>query len=84
MEKKIQITVCMGSSCFARGNNGLPKLVREFLVRKGVLERVSFKGQHCTSNCSKGPVVIVGNDVIEGVGLANFAELIDAKLEKYL
>jgi NADH:ubiquinone oxidoreductase subunit E len=34
MEEKINITICLGSSCFARGNNKNLEFVQEYLKGK--------------------------------------------------
>lgn len=56
-----KITICMGSSCFARGNERNLALCEEFLSARGLRDEVDVElsGSLCTGNCASGPVVIV-------------------------
>lgn len=62
---KPKITFCMGSSCFARGNERNLSACEEFLEARGLRDEVDveFAGSLCTGNCANGPVVIV-DDVV--------------------
>ena len=58
---KPKITICMGSSCFARGNERNLAVCEEFLEERGLRDEVDVElaGSLCTGNCANGPVVIV-------------------------
>lgn len=62
---KPKITICMGSSCFARGNERNLAACEEFLAAHGLQEDVDIElvGSLCTGNCANGPVVIVDGKV---------------------
>ena len=62
---KPKITICMGSSCFARGNEGNLVFCEEFLSARGLQDEVDVElvGSLCTGNCANGPVVIVDGHV---------------------
>ncbi len=48
-------TLCMGSSCFSRGNGkNLPR-IQQFLARNGLATQVHLKGCRCGGCCSAGP-----------------------------
>ena len=55
------ITICMGSSCFARGNEKIVALCESFLAARGLKDEVDvvLGASLCAGNCAKGPVVIV-------------------------
>ena len=57
-----KITICMGSSCFARGNEKNVALCEEFLAARGLRDEVDVElgASLCTGNCAKGPVVVDG------------------------
>lgn len=57
-----EILICMGSSCFARGNNRNLTVIQDFLKRNGLSNRVKLRGDLCHGNCKEGP-----NLVIDGV-----------------
>lgn len=62
---KPKITICMGSSCFARGNETNLALCEEFLAARELRDEVDVElaGSLCTGNCASGPVVIVDGRV---------------------
>ena len=55
-----KITICMGSSCFARGNEKNLAFCEKFLAERGLQDEVDceLSGSFCTGNCAIGPVVI--------------------------
>ena len=61
MSDKPQITICMGSSCFARGNEKNLAVCEKFLAGRGLKDEVNLElaASLCTGNCARGPVVIV-------------------------
>ena len=65
MSSRPKITICMGSSCFARGNEKNVTLCEEFLAERGLADEVDVElaASLCTGNCAQGPVVIVDDKV---------------------
>ncbi len=61
------IEICLGSSCFARGNGDLLSQVQEMLKEYGLDNAISIRGRLCADGCSKGPHVTI--DGIAHVGL---------------
>jgi NADH:ubiquinone oxidoreductase subunit E len=61
MVARPKITICMGSSCFARGNEKNVALCEEFLAERGLRDDVDVElgASLCTGNCANGPVVVV-------------------------
>ena len=52
---KPKITICMGSSCFSRGNaQNLPR-IQAFLRSHALEACVSLRGCRCGSACADGP-----------------------------
>ena len=65
MSEKVVVSICMGSSCYARGNRELVEQLKEFLVKEGLDSRVLLKGALCCDICGRGPIVLVdGNQVL--------------------
>lgn len=50
-----KIIVCMGSSCFARGNRENLKIIMDFLSENKMSDNIKVEGILCTGNCGKGP-----------------------------
>jgi NADH:ubiquinone oxidoreductase subunit E len=66
----ITITICMGSSCFSRGNKKTLQVIQNYLRETGRLELVTFQGSHCFGTCEFGPMIKINdiqfNQVTEG------------------
>jgi NADH:ubiquinone oxidoreductase subunit E len=80
MLKKIQITLCLGSSCFARGNQEIIQIINKYIEKKNIGDKVEFKGDHCFSNCSDGPNMFVGTILYQQVDKQNLHEILDKAL----
>ncbi|MCA1756619.1 MAG: NAD(P)H-dependent oxidoreductase subunit E [Bacteroidales bacterium] len=80
LSKTYNITICMGSSCFSRGNKEILEKIREFITRHHLTDRVILRGSHCLGNCSKGPSMIVDDRLISPLSIVT----IDSILEKEL
>lgn len=55
------IKVCMGSSCFARGNAKNLQLIQKFLEEHNLDAEVELSGLRCCDNCAKGPNITIDN-----------------------
>jgi len=68
MTSPTTITLCMGSSCFSRGNGkNLPR-IQQFLKDNGLAAHVVLRGCRCGNACSGGP-----NIWVDGVLQPNLA-----------
>jgi len=76
--KKIEIVICMGSSCFARGNKFLVKLVNDYLRDHNLLNEVNFHGERCFGHCAKGPVLKIENTFYEKVDEEKVLAVLDS------
>lgn len=81
---KPKITICMGSSCFARGNERNLAVCEEFLAGRGLKEDVDLElaGSLCTGNCANGPVVIINGKVHTRVDRELMRELLEKLFTK--
>ena len=75
-----EITVCMGSSCFSRGNRGNLEAIRAWLEASGRVDEVCFKGCRCEGHCSEGPNVIIGGVRYAGITPEMIPELLEKTL----
>ncbi len=66
MERR-QINICLGSSCFSRGNNANLEALKVYLAEHGLAADVDFSGRLCENLCNKGPVVVIDGRVYEEV-----------------
>ena len=56
---KLNITVCMGSSCFARGNAQNLELIENFIKENGLDAEIDLAGKRCEGKCATGPNIVV-------------------------
>lgn len=80
MSKKRELVICLGSSCFARGNKLMVQIIKRFLDEHNITHKVNFKGKHCFGSCENGPVMMVDDHKYERIT----AELIPEILENEL
>ena len=50
----VKVTICMGSSCFSRGNSKNLEAVRAWLAAHGRDAEVELKGCRCGGRCGEG------------------------------
>ena len=55
MEKKVTVELCMGSSCFARGNNFVLSDLENYIDENGLNDDVELVGHLCLGKCNNGP-----------------------------
>ncbi len=80
--KKKEITICLGSSCFSRGNNKNLEIIQEYIKNKGLEANVNFKGQLCSEKCQEGPVLTIDNTTYKEVTQTKLFEILDKELKK--
>lgn len=51
------MVICMGSSCFARGNRENLERIEAFLSDHGIEMEVALAGSRCENLCAEGPVI---------------------------
>ena len=56
---KLNITVCMGSSCFARGNASNLEFIENYIKKNGLEADIDLAGSRCEGKCVTGPNVII-------------------------
>ncbi|MBP6428849.1 MAG: NAD(P)H-dependent oxidoreductase subunit E [Bacteroidales bacterium] len=78
--KKKEITICLGSSCFSRGNNKNLEIIQEYIKNKGLEANVNFKGQLCSEQCQEGPVLTIDNTTYKEVTQTKLIEILDKEL----
>ena len=79
MEDKKEIVICLGSSCFARGNNKNLEFIQEYLKVNNLKGKITFKGQLCSQQCSKGPVGIIDGEMFTDVNKTKLMEILNSK-----
>lgn len=78
MDKKTApgILICLGSSCYSRGNAENLKFIKEFLAEKGLENEIDFRGHLCNEMCNKGPVIKIGDTEYTEVTQSNLPAIL--------
>lgn len=74
---KKEIKICLGSSCFSRGNKQTLQVVQKYLKDHNLERDVILKGNHCFSNCNAGPTIKIGDKVYEQVSSESVLEILE-------
>ena len=57
-----EIKVCMGSACFAKGNQENLEYIKSFIEENNLDAEIKITGSLCENKCSVGPRICI-NDV---------------------
>ncbi len=67
-KKQNVIRICLGSSCYTRGNAENLKIIQQYVEgKKEIAASLDFRGHLCTENCSRGPVITINDETFEEV-----------------
>lgn len=67
MSKEVTIAICMGSSCFARGNNRLLPVLEDVVKQNGWEDKIAISGLRCQNLCSEGPIIKLNDQIYKGL-----------------
>jgi NADH:ubiquinone oxidoreductase subunit E len=73
-----EITICMGSSCFSRGNKGVLQAIKTYLKENDLEPNVLFKGAHCLGLCERGPMITINGKQFFQVDSVGIILILDA------
>lgn len=77
MEKKpLKIRICLGSSCYSRGNAENLEIMKRYLSVHNLPCDIDFRGHLCNEHCTKGPVIEIDGK--------KFFEVTPVQMEKIL
>lgn len=77
----LKVTLCLGSSCHARGNRHHVATLAQRFAGRGV--EFELRGSLCLGRCAEGPVVLINGEVVLDPG-ADLEGLIEARLAEGL
>lgn len=56
------IKICMGSSCFSRGNKENLEIIKDFIKTNSIEAEIHLTGNLCEGYCNIGPNVSIDGD----------------------
>jgi len=72
----IEIVICLGSSCFARGNAQNLAIIEEFLKDHDLKASVRFSGKLCQDECKVGPNLTIAGETYHEVTEVKLREIL--------
>jgi NADH:ubiquinone oxidoreductase subunit E len=84
MAQRIEIQICLGSSCFSRGNKDVVMYIKEYLRKNHLDDKIIFKGARCMGHCSNGPNMIINGVNIEDVTLSKIESILEKEFARYI
>lgn len=77
MSEKINITVCLGSACFARGNEDHLEYIEDYIERYNMDAKIEIAGSRCEGKCADGPNIIINGKVYNNITAVKLKEILD-------
>lgn len=77
-----EVVICLGSSCFARGNKKILESIQQYIKDNQLEGKVKFRGNHCFGKCNKGPILKIGENIYEQVSEDKLKEILDNEFSK--
>lgn len=74
-DERLHVCICMGSSCFSRGNSRIVPAVKDLLASNGLRGRAVLEGHLCEGLCNHGPNVTIDGKLHQR---ANPVEVLEA------
>ncbi len=76
----VEVSLCMGSSCFARGNDLLLAALEGAIKKNGWEDKILLSGARCENRCGEGPNLTVDGVLYQGLDEGAFMDLIMEKM----
>lgn len=77
MTDEIDVIVCMGSACFARGNQQNLEFIEKYIKENDLNAKVIIGGSRCEGRCADGPNVFINGTEYNKVNEQLLKELLD-------
>jgi len=75
-DNTVDVVVCLGSSCFARGNSQNLAAIEAYLLGHGAKNSVRVTGCLCQDECKRGPNLVVRGEHLHEMSLARLREIL--------
>lgn len=75
--KQLEVSICFGTSCFLKGSQKLLHDLLGFINEKDLSDKIEVKASFCFEKCDKGPMVRVGEEVIDHATFEKVRETVE-------
>ena len=73
-----EIKICMGSACFAKGNQENLEYIKEYIEENNLEADISIIGALCENKCEAGPRIIINEKEYTNVTKEQIKEVLDS------
>lgn len=81
----IEIKICMGSACFARGNDKNAEIIEQFIKDNNLDAKIELIGARCENQCADGPNIYINDEKIGNIDEGKIKQILeDLKNEQSL
>jgi len=79
---KNKIVICMGSSCFTRGNKRNLAVIENFIKEKNLGQEIELLGSCCEGKCAIGPNIEINGKLYNTVEAEALLEILEETFGK--
>ena len=83
-DRKITITVCVGSSCHLKGSYEILQCLKEMIKSNNLGHQVTLKGSFCMERCTEGVNVKINEEIFSVGSVARMKEIFQDKVVRTL
>jgi len=80
--RELQVSVCLGTSCFLKGSQDLLHQLIQYTEEHGWENMVDIRASFCFEKCESGPNVMVGDKQVKPATLESVAALMKEELHR--
>ena len=73
-----EVKICMGSACFAKGNQENLEYIKEYIEENNLEADISIIGALCENKCEIGPRIIINEKEYTNVTKEKIKEVLDS------
>ena len=73
-----EVKICMGSACFAKGNQENLEYIKEYIEENNLEADISIIGALCENKCEAGPRIIINEKEYTNVTKEQIKEVLDS------
>ncbi len=81
-KKRIDICVCMGSSCYPRGNRETLEKLKNYINENALNDRIIMKGNLCEGLCKDGPNIRINGVIYHDIDYYQLLKVISEILNE--
>jgi len=76
--EKHEIRICLGSSCFSRGNEDCLEIIKNYIQEHQLQVQMDFRGHLCQDECKAGPNLKIDGKTYHEVSTDNIISILDS------